>query len=240
MKIYLSQLLGRFLTFDSRVPETSGVATFKFQPDPKIKWEAGQYYVYFMPGDLLDRRTPLRPFTVSSAPGAGSLQLTTRIVRQPSSFKRQLLALKPGAKVYAFGPFGSFTLKPRRPVVMLAGGIGITPFRAQLTELASAGPLPDTTLLYANRDENILFRQELDALARANRQLKIQYLIGDNRLSAAAIRAHVSQIAGSDFYISGPKPMVESLSQMLRAELQVPAGQIHRDSFKGYPWPLSQ
>ncbi len=183
MKIYLSQLLGKFLTFDHQISAAPGVATFKFKADPKLHWEAGQYYVYFMPGDLLDRRTAFRPFTVSSAPSEGHLQISTRIVTAPSKFKQLLLGLKSGAKVYAFGPFGSFTLNPHQPIVMLAGGIGVTPFRAQLLELAQAGPLPDITLLYSNRDQNILFRKELNTLAKTNPNLKIRYLIGPQPVS---------------------------------------------------------
>ena len=239
MKLHLTQLTGAFVTFDRTINETPGVVTFRFKPQPNVRWEAGQYYVYFMPGDLLDPRSPFRPFTVSSAPSEGYLQITTRIVAAPSHFKQLLLSLKPGDKVYTVGPFGFFTLNPSRgPFVWLAGGIGITPFRSQLVELAKSGPLPDITLIYSNRDNNVLFRQELDALAVAHVKLKIHYLIGDQHVDAAVIKAVVNQPQTPIYYLSGPKPMVKSLSAILQTELNVSTNHIKHDAFKGYPWPL--
>ncbi len=210
MKIHLSQLLGTFLTYSGSTQEIPGVTTFTFKPSRAARWEAGQYYVYFLPGALADRRTAVRPFTVSSAPGEGHVQITTRIPNEPSVFKRSLLSLKRGAKVYAAGPYGFFTLSPG-PSVFLAGGIGVTPFRAMLLELAAQDRMPDITLLYSGRDDAFTFRAEFDALAKKYSQLTIHYLKDPERLSPDVVIKYVPDVARPTYYVSGPKPMVTSL-----------------------------
>jgi ferredoxin-NADP reductase len=238
MKFHLSQLLGAIVTYEGKTQETIGVETFRFSGKSSVQWESGQYYVYILPGALLDKRSAARPFTVSSAPGEGHLQFTTRVPEKPSLFKQQLLALKPGAKVYVAGPFGFFTLAAG-PSVFIAGGIGVTPFRAMLVELAASGSMPDITLLYSNRDQNIAFKDEFDALAKTYPQFKIHYLGEAERLSPAVVQKYVPETNAPTFYISGPKPLVENLASSLHTELGVESAHIKHDSFKGYPWPLA-
>ena len=236
MKLHISHLLGTFVTYDGSVEEAPGIRTFRFRPSRGVKWESGQYYVYVLPGALRDKRTPVRPFTVSSAPTEKNLQFTTRIVATPSIFKQQLLKLKPGAKVYAAGPYGFFLLKPG-PSVFLAGGIGVTPFRAMLLELSAAGAMPDITMLYANRDADIPFKAEFDTIASTNPNLKIIYLPPTERLDAASVQKYIPNPQNSTYYVSGPKPMVTGVAAELSSKLGISKSKIKHDSFKGYPWP---
>lgn len=236
MRLHPSQLTGALLTFREQKEEQPGVISFRFDPNGYAKWQAGQYYVYFLPGALLDPRLPLRPFSVSAAPSEGHLQITTRVSDNPSKLKQQLLKLKPGSKVIAAGPYGFFTLeKPAGKYVFIAGGIGITPFRAMLQEFASRAAMPEVTLLYANRDPNVLFQTELDALAKMYPKLTIHYLLEPERIDADSIKKYVPELAVPTYYLSGPKPMVQATAELL-TKLGVPAGQVKRDSFTGYPW----
>ncbi|MEK7184182.1 MAG: FAD-dependent oxidoreductase [Patescibacteria group bacterium] len=239
MKLSLSQLTGSIVTFDKQTELLPGVVNFRFQPKPSLHWEAGQYYVYFMPGALLDPRLPLRPFTVSASPQEGYLQITTRIVEKPSLFKQQLLKLKPGNKVIAAGPYGFFTLTDTsKEYVFLAGGIGITAFRSILLDLAAKKTVPTITLLYANRDANILFKRELDQLAKQFPQLTVHYLIDPQRIDITTVKKYVKDPTAPMYYISGPKPMVLGVSEQLETDLNIPYSQIQHDAFEGYPWPL--
>ena len=72
-----------------------------------------------------------RAFSLSSGPDEAEVRITTRITDKPSPYKRALMALKPGDQMVMRGPFGPFFLDgSKRPVVFIAGGIGITPYRA--------------------------------------------------------------------------------------------------------------
>ncbi len=239
MKFSLSQITGSIVTFDKQTKLLPGIVHFRFKPKPGLHWEAGQYYVYFLPGALLDPRLPLRPFTVSAAPEEGYLQITTRIPPTPSRFKQELLKLKPGNKVMVGGPYGFFTLTDlTQEYVFLAGGIGITAFRSILVSLAAGGTMPKITLLYSNRDTHILFKQELDQLSTRFPQLTVHYLIDPQRIDVATVKALVKQPTRPKYYISGPKPMVLDVSKQLETAFNIAHDQIQHDAFKGYPWPL--
>ncbi|MEO7617571.1 MAG: FAD-dependent oxidoreductase [Candidatus Saccharibacteria bacterium] len=239
MKIYLSQALGTFVTFAGKHEESPGVMTFTFKPSAGANWEAGQYYVYMMPGALLDKRTAFRPFTVASSPTEGFLQITTRIPSKPSLVKQNLLNLKVGQKVYTFGPYGFFTLpKTAKEIVMVAGGIGVTPFRSMLAEIGS-GACPKITLLYASRDDKPLYTAELDAFSAKHPEFTWHSITEPRHLDAAAIAEYIKTPTGATFLLSGPKPMVKGIAKTLHDELKVPSKQIKHDVFKGYPWPLA-
>lgn len=239
MKLSLSQITGSIVTFEQQTELLPGIVNFRFKPKPNLKWEAGQYYVYFMPGALLDPRLPLRPFTVSTAPSEGYLQITTRIPPEPSLFKRNLLTLQPGNRVVVGGPYGFFTLTDfEQEYVFLAGGIGITAFRSMLVELAKKNTMPNITLLYSNRDKNILFKHELDKLSKQFPQLTIHYLIDPQRIDVATIKKLVKNPGQPNYYISGPKPMVLDVSKQIEAAFGLHYNQIQHDAFEGYPWPL--
>jgi len=85
-----------------------------------------------------------------------------------TAFKRVLKTMPPGAEIKIEGPFGSMTLhrKSTRPAVMLAGGIGITPFRSMLCQAVKADAGPPLLLFYSNRrPEDAAFLAELQELA---------------------------------------------------------------------------
>lgn len=241
MSIRSSQLIGTILTYKGRVSEQPGVVSFHFQPAPSFHWKAGQYFVYVMPKAAFDFLLPfVRPFTISTAPNEGYLRITTRIIDKPSVFKRQLLNLKPGAKVIGGGPYGFFTLTDlTKEYVFLAGGIGITAFRSILVDLAHGGTLPKITLFYSNRDANILFRKELDGLAKQYPTLTIHYLLDPERIEPATIKKYIPNPLQPTYYISGPKPMVDDVSMQLQQQLGISKTQIEHDAFHGYPWPLT-
>src|SRR5919204_3225778 len=155
------------LTLKEIRPEASDVTSFLFEPEGELTWEAGQYLRYTLPHPDADDRGVRRYFTVSSAPHERHVRLTTRrSAERGSTFKRALFALEPGATVEAEAPAGPFTIdEPNGRYLLVAGGIGITPFRAILADLARRDRPPPGKLLYANRNDEIVFRGELDRLA---------------------------------------------------------------------------
>lgn len=239
MALQPSQIIGTTVEFEGKTVDAEGVMTFSFKPN-HVKWTGGQYMVVLLPGAAFDRRSPLRPFSVSSSFSEGVLQITTRISDQPSVFKQKMLALKPGQKVYMSGPFGSFTLRDTNSsYVFIAGGIGVTPFRAILNDCASRGVMPDITLLYATNEQTPPFADEFNALAQRYPNFKLQYIQAPQRVDADTIRANVPEYSSKQFMVSGPPAMVKGVSQLLQAELAIPVAHIGKDALKGYPWPLN-
>jgi ferredoxin-NADP reductase len=162
--------------------------------------------------------------------------ITTRLATEKgSSFKRALAALNEGDTIEADGPEGDFVVdNPAASYVFIAGGIGITPFHSILKEADHAGTKLHVTLLYANRDTSIPYREELDAMQKNNPNLTVHYLIDPERIDADKIKQLVPDLQTPRFYLSGPEPMVKSLAEVL-AGLGIAADHIKLDDFPGYP-----
>ena len=147
-----------------------------------------------------------------------------------------LVRLRPGTRVFAEGPYGAMTEARRRhrKVLLIAGGIGITPIRA-LFESLPGGP-SDVTLIYRSSDDaDVVFRDELAAVA-AQRGARLHLLTGRRRdlgydpLTKDALTANIADLRAHDVYLCGPDPMVTSVVASLRAA-GVPRRQIHSESF---------
>lgn len=226
------------LTLTDKQHETPDAVSFFFRPEEPLNWQAGQFAVYKLPHPDMDDRKDERYFTISSAPAeGGQVRLTTRFSDRSSSFKKNLRGFEPGSTIEITPPDGDFTVAdPTEELVFIAGGIGITPFRAILMDMDRRGLPIRATLLYANRDENFIFKDELEALARKHPDFKIHYFVSPQRIDEAAIRAAVPDISRPIFYVSGPEPMVESFEKILQG-MGLPPHHIKTDFFPGYDWP---
>lgn len=215
-------------------PGVPGVESFFFKPLESFTWKPGQFLHYVLHHEPSDARGSDRWFTISSAPFEGEVAITTRIAEHGSSFKAALAAMKPGETIEISDIDGDFTIEdPARKYVFIAGGIGITPFHSILKEADHAKQQLEVTLLYANRDEQIPYRAELDAFAKNNPHLNIKYFVGE-RIDEKAIRDSVPSLSDAFFYVSGPEPMVESFGNLLK-EMGVAPASIRQDWFPGYP-----
>lgn len=104
-------------------------------------YTAGQHGLWTVPGG------GIAAFTLASAPAEDRLTLATHLGTH-SRLKRALAALTPGDRVRLFGPLSRFTLGAADDVVMLAQGIGITPFRSMLTQARLTGSDLRSTLIH--------------------------------------------------------------------------------------------
>jgi ferredoxin-NADP reductase len=216
--------------------ETSDTKSFLFSAASDLTWQPGQYIHYKLPHPNPDDRGIERYFSISSAPFEKRVMLTTRFFPKSSSFKKALDKLSIGAQIEADPPEGDFIVADTaKPIVFIAGGIGITPFRSILLDLDRRKQSFDILLLYANSTEDAPFRAELDALAKTNSNLRIRYYIGANRLDADRLRSSVPNLPTDRFYVSGPEPMVESFDKTLK-RLNVPDNNVVNDFFPGYEW----
>jgi predicted ferric reductase len=197
----------------------------------RMRAQSGQFFRW----RFLDRTHwwEAHPFSLSVAPNAEALRITAKGVGDHSQALRHV---RVGTRVMAEGPYGNLTARRRtRPkVLLIAGGVGITPLRALLEDLP-AGP-GDITLLYrASNERDILFRAELDQLAQA-RRVEVRYLLGrrdkkPDPLGPRHLRQHVPDLAERDIYLCGPPGMMDAATASLRA-LRVRRAQIHRERFE--------
>ncbi len=89
-----------------------------------------------------------------------------------------LASLRPGTRVIAEGPYGAFTpsLSGRR-ILLIAGGVGITPIRAMFAALSTRMPDGITLVYRASHPRDVVFSRELDAIA-ADQGASVHYVIG--------------------------------------------------------------
>lgn len=189
--------------------------TFSLGED-SLKFQAGQYVWLVLPNmSVQDPRGNRRAFSVFSSPNqAGIIKIASRM--SDSGYKQTLAGLELGAKVEIIGPFGFFTLpkEPGKPLVFLAGGIGITPFFSMI-QWASEQKLPQQILLlYANGTlERAAYIKELEALQQQNPFFTFKAVCG--KMAWERIQSFVTDPKKSLWYVSGPRSMICDITEQL-------------------------
>jgi predicted ferric reductase len=195
----------------------------------RLKADSGQFFLWrFL---ARDSWWASHPFSLSAAPTNDSLRITVKAL---GDFSGKIRRVRPGTRVVAEGPFGTFTelVRRREKVVLIAGGIGITPIRALLEEMSG-----DVIVLYrVMRDDDIIFRDELEELADA-RGIDLRFVVGDHEtdegrdlLSPEHLRELVPDIAEREVYVCGPPAMTNAIRENVR-DAHVPARFIHAERF---------
>ena len=195
------------------VEEGSGVVSLRItgRKLDRLRAQPGQFFLW----RFLARGHwwSAHPFSLSAAPDGQSLRITAKALGDHTA---KLGALRVGTRVIAEGPFGVFTdaMRRREKLLLIAGGIGITPVRA-LVERAKG----DVVVLYrALTDDDVVFRSELDAIGA-----DVHYVVGDhtapdgaNLLSPDHLVELVPDIAERDVYLCGPPGMTDATVRHLR------------------------
>ena len=230
--LYNTRMKLRFL---EKYHEADDVYSFLFKAQEPLAWRAGQYLPYTLEHENVDERGTKRFFSIASAPFEKHIRITARInPEKRSSFKQALFNLQQGQTLEAQGPHGNFVIDdPSQQYVFLAGGIGITAFRPILLDLDHQSLPINVQLLYANRNQNFVYKKELDELAQKYPTLKIHYLVEPERIDKETVQRLVPDLTKPVFYVSGPLPLVNAMEQMLAA-LGVPDTHIKEDHFPGY------
>jgi len=217
--------------------EANDTFSFVFAPEEPLQWKAGQLLRYVLNHPNPDERGAERFFSIASAPHEGHIMLTTRFAPKSSSFKKALKNLRPGDGIEAHDLEGDFVVdNAEKTFVFIAGGIGITPFRAILLDLDYNKKPLNVQLLYANRDNDFPYRKELEALRTRHPEFRVDYVVSPNRIDEKSIPQLVPDIEEPMLYVSGPEPMVESMDEILK-KIGVPEERIKNDFFPGYEWP---
>jgi ferredoxin-NADP reductase len=238
----------RTLALKARSEVATRTMEFRFEKPTGMTFKAGQYldFTLLSPPET-DEEGNSRSFSISAAPDDEDLAIVTRL--RDSAFKRCLQKIPLGTEIQVEGPFGDFSLhhNPDRPAVLLAGGIGITPFHSMVRMDAHRGGSRRILLFYSNRrPEDAPFLEEFRQLAKRHplftfvptmsrasaSLLPWDGLVG--RIEYGLIQKHLhGNSAPPIFYIAGPPRMVADLGTML-ANAGVGEDDIRTEEFIGY------
>lgn len=233
-------------------PEARGTKTFFFERPKGFSYLAGQYIYITLPKLFYpDERGDTRHFTLSSSPTEDKFAITTRM-RETSGFKKTLDEMKDGEEVSISGPNGTFVLdngKTETPQVMIAGGIGVTPYRSIIKYVSDKNLNVPIHLIYSNSaPEEITFKKELDEIAAHHPNIKVTYTITKPQPKAEKWTGLIGRIDAtmlknlgtrhwalgtSRFWVCGPPAMASALDALLET-LKVPYEHINSEKFTGY------
>jgi uncharacterized protein len=228
--------------------ESSLVRSFILDPTDGagiIPHKAGQYLPIrvTLPGET---QPVLRTYTISAAPSEGRYRIS---VKRDGAVSQYLHTLDPGALIDVRGPDGDFTIDAgaRRPAVLIAAGIGITPIRAMLRHLIYEGArtrgIRPTFVIYAARSkaERALNDEVVRLAAQTQGAVRLVRYLSDTTDAEAgdyerAGRLSVTDLSSMlpfddyDFYLCGPAGFMQSLYDGLR-DHNIADDRIHAEAF---------
>lgn len=231
------------LVFASRAQLTPTVRELTFDASRGFTFTAGQFLELDVPHRHPDARGSRREFSIVSAPeDLPAVRIAFRDGGGPqSSFKKALAAVEPGQALAVTGVWGDFVL-PRQssePLLMVAAGIGVTPFISHLRHLAQTGQERDVVVVYVAKDAaELAFRDDLERSG-----VRVIVFTRDEpadlpenwfwargaRLDADTLRRAVPDIGARHAYASGPAGLLADLAPTLQQ-----ARSITTDAFSGY------
>lgn len=217
----------RELTFEAATP-------FTFQP--------GQWVNFFLPNPSAPHEPIKRSYSIASPPRAdGRFDIAVTLVPE-GPMSTFLHDASVGTTLQISPVYGVFVLEPVvRPVLMIAAGTGIAPFRSMLHALAASPPDRPVQLLFGARTEgDILYRDELEDIARRWRGFTFHPTLSRGSDAWVGRRGHVQlhvaellQALGvdTDAYVCGLNKMVHDVKRMLREELKLERKRVHIERY---------
>ncbi|MGE0362577.1 MAG: 2Fe-2S iron-sulfur cluster-binding protein [Vicinamibacterales bacterium] len=221
------------------VAESADIKTFRLARPDGFDFTPGQFLTVRLRADGKD---VVRCYSLSSAPAArGYLEISVRRQGQVSNALHALA--RPGSLLSVRAPAGHFTYPggDDRPLVLLAGGIGITPLMSMLRHALLVEPTRPVTLLYSAREVGeFAFRDELLTLGRRHDQLQVCFAVTRGEAPPDVYRGRIDQrlissaapdVRHAVSMICGPQAMIDGLTATLH-EMGVPADQVRSERFE--------
>ena len=203
-----------------------------------VKFIAGQYITVFFP----ELGTPEgKAYSISSAPAEFKKAFTIS-VKAIGEFSNKLTAMKAGDTITGSLPYGFFYSESEEvPLVMIAAGIGISPFRSMTADIFNKNPGRPLTLFYSNKTaEEIVFKKYFDEVSKKHPNFKVKYFITreqtgfpnviNERINARRVLVDVPDKEHSEFLICGSISFTRDLWRDLRS-VGVPEEMIYTEAF---------
>ena len=218
--------------------ETDEIRTFRLERPPGFEFAPGQYLTVVVP---VEGKLVSRCYSICSAPDE-SRHLEISVRKQGLVSAALHASVRSGGAIAARKPAGKFVYPgdSRRPVVLLGGGVGITPLLAMLRHAAAADPGREVTLLLSVRTgAQIPFRAELEELGRrpglrvvvtATRGGAMPPVLS-GRLDLAFVKREIRDPAACVFCMCGPGEMIDGFKTSLPA-MGVPPDQVRAEAFE--------
>lgn len=226
-----------------REPVADGTVAFHFRRPADFAFQAGQAIDLTLPQPATDPGGAKHALSIVSAPFEDMLTIATRM--RASAYKRALGALPDGAPVGVEGPFGSLTLHGdrARPALLVAGGIGITPFMSMLRQAAHDRLEQEFVVVHSSRTAaDTPFRSELEDLGRRLRSFRLLATLTNGgasragrtgRIDGALLAGALAGLKAPVCYVTGSPPFVSAMRHALEA-LGVGDDDLRSEEFFGY------
>lgn len=238
------QELSKLVSRDEVAERTTA---FRFARPSQWTFRAGQFLdMTLVDPPETDAEGNSRAFSIASAPHEETLMVATRM--RDTAFKRVLGAMPLGSVVKLEGPSGDLTLHNNvsRTAVLLAGGIGITPFRSMVVRAAKEKLAHRIFLFYSNRrPEDAPFLEELEALQKENPNYKLIACMTEmaksqrtwhgetGQIDRAMLARYLNDAVSPIYYIAGPPEMLKGLHATI-AGAGADDDDIRSEEFSGY------
>jgi ferredoxin-NADP reductase/Na+-translocating ferredoxin:NAD+ oxidoreductase RnfD subunit len=234
------------LTLKSKRQLSSDTYLFAFNQRKDFKFIPGQYMEWTLPHKYVDDRGNRRYFSISSSPTENEIAMTVKFYNPSSSYKKELVNLSLGNKIIAAQVAGDFVLPKnlKQPLVFIAGGVGIAPFRSMIQYIFDKNLSVDIILLFTNRTVNDILFSETFERAGANGVRTIYNLTdlqnlpqnwggSSGYITDKKIMELIPDYKNRVYYLSGPQLMVQNFDQALKTA-GINQERIKMDFFPGY------
>lgn len=221
------------------LPDTKTIR-LQWPSDYDIEFKTGQFITLAWP----DTPNYKRAYSLSScALDRGFYEVTVK--RDGKMGTRIVDWAKPGDRMSVIPPAGRFlpVYEPDKHLLCIAGGSGVTPFRAFVREATRRELETSITILYSVRTTNdIIFDEEFRQLEQENSNFNFYVtctrLVPEDpwtgrrgRINAMWIKEHIHDLPKTVFYACGPNELVEATESLVLGELSVPKSQMKTEKW---------
>lgn len=230
--------------FVSRQMVGSEIMLFSVEKPENFRFLAGQFCFITVPDmGFQDNRGLRRPFSIASSPLEKDLLFVVKM--SYTALKRTMSAMSPGTAITVESPVGNLILPETSvlPLVFLAGGVGIAPFRSLILYAVGADTGHRITLIYSGQTpEETPFLEELRGTSQENPRISVIPTMTrlrespstwtglTGRIGPQMIKNECEAWDNSIYYIVGPPPMAVTMQEILR-NMNIPSSRIKMEAF---------
>lgn len=223
------------IVFKSMVKETEDLYSFIFEKPEGFKWEAGEHAIFRNSEFNAEGEKNFRIFSFASIVEEDFLMFSTRISENSSEYKKKLLELKAGDKITVENPSGNFKIENfEKPILIMAGGIGITPVRSLLKQMDLNGINPKKLkVLYSDDRGEFAFEDTLKEINGKYDGLEFVFISDRDKFMEEIEIFSKQMMNDADYFISGTPGMNRVITEKLLS-FGVEKTSIKTDNFVGY------